>query len=81
MGSISSTGSIVGTFIFGALSSLIGCKQAMIFLALPSIIFWILVYFGDALCHLLIARFTMGLTAGGVQSGIIIYVAEIANDR
>lgn len=81
LGSISSLGSIVGTIIFGVLSSLLGCKRAMIFLGLPSIIFWILVYVGYAFYHLLSARFTMGFTAGGIQSGIILYVSEISNDK
>lgn len=80
-GSISSIGSIVGTFIFGGLSWLIGCKRAMVFLGLPSIVFWILIYVGDEFHHLLSARFSMGLTAGGIQSGIIIYVSEISNDK
>lgn len=81
LGSISSLGSIVGTFIFGGLSSLIGCKRAMIFLALPSIAFWILIHFGDTFFYLLLARCTFGLTAGGIQSGVIIYVSEISNDK
>lgn len=81
VGSISSLGSLFGTFVFGYLASFIGCKRAMVFLGLPSIIFWLLIFFGDSLCELLIARFVMGCTAGGVQSGIIIYVSEISNDK
>lgn len=81
LGSISSIGSLIGTFIFGGLSSMLGCKRAMIFLGLPSITFWILVHFGDTFYHLLFARCTMGLTASGIQSGIILYVSEISNDK
>ena len=81
LGSISSLGSIVGTVIFGLLTWLIGCKRAMIFLALPSITFWLLVFFGDYLYHIMIARFIMGMTAGGIQTGVIIYVSEISNDK
>lgn len=81
LGSISSLGSIIGTFVFGCLVYSIGCKRAMLYLGLPSISFWILVFFGDTLNHLLIGRFIMGWTAGGVQSGIIIYVSEISNDK
>lgn len=80
LGSISSLGSIVGTLIFGVLASCMGCKRAMLYLALPSISFWVLVFVGDTLSHLLMGRFIMGFTAGGIQSGIIIYVSEIAND-
>lgn len=81
LGSISSIGSLIGIFIFGGLSSMLGCKRAMIFLGLPSITFWILVHFGDTFYHLLFARCTMGLTASGIQSGIILYVSEISNDK
>lgn len=51
------------------------------FLGLPSIIFWLSIFFGEAFWHLLAGRFSMGLTAGGVQSGIIIYVSQISDDR
>ncbi|XP_055304278.1 facilitated trehalose transporter Tret1-like, partial [Sitodiplosis mosellana] len=81
LGSISSLGSIVGTVIFGLLTWNIGCKRAMIFLALPSITFWLLVFLGHYLYHIMIARFIMGMTAGGIQSGVIIYVSEISNDN
>lgn len=81
LGGISSLGSIVGTFIFGFLASYLGCKRAMSYLALPSISFWLLVFFGDTLHHLLTGRFIMGLTAGGIQSGIIIFISEISNNK
>lgn len=81
LGSISSLGSIVGTFIFGFLASFLGCKRAMFYLGLPGITYWILVFYGDTLSHLLMGRFVMGFTAGGIQSGIIIYISEISNDK
>lgn len=81
LGGISSLGSIFGTFIFGFLASYLGCKRAMSYLALPAISFWLLVFFGDTLMKLMTGRFIMGLTAGGIQSGIIIYISEISNDN
>lgn len=81
LGGISSLGSIVGTFIFGFLASYIGCKRAMSYLGIPSISFWIFVFYGDTLYQLLIGRFVMGFTAGGIQSGVIIYISKISNDK
>lgn len=57
-----------------------GCKNSMLFLGLPSITFWLSIYFGDTFNDLLFGRFCYGLTAGGVQSGIIVFVSEISND-
>lgn len=56
LASVSSLGSIVGTFIFGWLTFMIGCKRAMLFLGLPSVTFWLFVYFGDTFYHLLFGR-------------------------
>lgn len=79
--SITCIGAIVGTFIFGLLSSQIGSKRAMTFLAFPSITYWILVGFGNTFYHLLAARFITGLTVGGMNSGVSLYVSEISNDK
>lgn len=79
--SMSSIGAIVGTFIFGFMSSMMGSKRAMTFLALPAITYWVLVHFGDTYYHLFWARFITGLTVGGMQSGVALYVSEISNDE
>lgn len=79
--SIGSIGSICGTFICGILSVVLGPKRAMIFLAFPPIVFWLLVHFGNSITHILIARFATGLTGGGMQAGVALYVSEIANDE
>lgn len=78
---MSSLGAIVGTFIFGIMSSQMGSKRAMTFLALPVIAYWALVHFGDAFYYLIAARFITGWTVGGMQSGVALYVAEISNDN
>lgn len=54
---MNSVGAIVGTFICGIMSALMGSKRAMTFVAYPAIAFWLLVYFGDTFYHILIARF------------------------
>lgn len=79
--SMSSVGALVGTFIFGIMSAHLGSKRAMTFLAFPVIIYWVLVHFGDAFYYLIAGRFIAGLTVGGMQSGVALYVAEISNDK
>lgn len=81
IGSMSSVGALVGTFIFGIMSAQMGSKRAMTFLAFPVITYWLLVHFGDSFYYLIAARFITGWTVGGMQSGVALYVSEISNDR
>lgn len=81
IGSINSIGGIFGTLSFGYFTTKFGCKRVMSFLTIPSLIFWLTIYFGNSYYHLLFARFLTGLTGGGIQTTNILYVAEISNDR
>lgn len=54
---ITSLGAMCGSLTFGFMAACLGCKLAMIFLALPSSVFWILIYFGNAYYHILLARY------------------------
>lgn len=81
IGSIPSISAIIGSFFFGYLTSILGCKRTMILIAFPSILFWFLVYFGNTYYTLFIARFAMGLSMGGIQTIAILYVSEIANNE
>lgn len=58
-----------------------GSKRIMLVLTAPVFLCWSLIYFGDTYYHILISRFCTGLTAGGVQSTIILYISEIADNR
>lgn len=60
IGSMAALGGVIGTFTFGFIIVYFGCKRAMLFLTIPSITFWILIYFGDTYYHILIARFFNG---------------------
>lgn len=79
--SMSSGGALVGTFIFGVLSAVMGSKRSMTLMAFPVIAYWLLVHFGDSFYHIIAARFITGWTVGGIQSGVALYVAEISNDK
>lgn len=42
---------------------------------------WLLIYFGNSFSYIAAARFASGLTAGGIQTTIVLYVSEIANNE
>lgn len=104
IGSMSNFGSTCGTFIFGALSVLLGAKRCMYIVAIPQIIFWLLILYGNTYHHILLGlfcfcyfiikayfisfliycvpgRFSSGLSAGGIQTGVVLFVAEISNNK
>lgn len=79
--SIMSLSGIAGSFLFTFLTMKFGSKRIMLVLTAPVFLCWTLIYFGDTYYHILIARLCTGLTAGGVQSTIILYISEIADNR
>lgn len=81
IGSISCVGGLIGALCYGHITALLGSKRGVLFLAAPVIIFWLLIYFGTTYYHIFIARFIAGITNGGLQSSVILYVCEIANDE
>lgn len=81
IGSINSIGALCGALSFGYFTSFIGCKRATLFLSIPMFTYWLLIFFGRTYYHILIARFIAGLTGGGIQTTIILYISEIANDE
>lgn len=81
IGSINAISSIASSLAFGFITKIVGCKRAILLLAVPSIIFYILIYFGDTYHYLICARLAAGMVGGGIQTVMIIYVAEIADDK
>lgn len=81
IGSMNSIGGFFGVFTFGSFTTLIGCKNAMLFLAVPSIVFWLLIYFGDLYYYILAARFFNGWSSGGTTTIIVLYISEFANNK
>lgn len=81
IGSIGCIGALFGTFSFGVFTSFMGCKRAMAFLAIPAVMYWLAILYGDSANHIILARFLGGWTGGGIQSSIILFVAEIADDK
>lgn len=81
IGSINSIGAMSGTFTTGVLITYFGCKRSLLFLTIPSMMFWLLILFGDTYYHVLVARIFTGFTGGGIQVALILFVSEIANNE
>lgn len=81
VGSINCVGALVGSLSFGYVIALLGSKRALLLMAVPNFIFWLLIYFGNMYYHILIARFISGWTGGALQMTVILFVSEIANDE
>lgn len=81
IGSINAIGAILSTFTFGFVSVFLGPKRAILCLTVPSLVFFVLIYVGDTYYYILIARFFTGWSGGGIQTTIILYIAEIANNK
>lgn len=71
---------MLGSVSLGYFISLLGSKRAMLSLALPCVVFWLLVYFGSSYYHILVARLFSGYAGGGIQTSLILFNSEISND-
>ena len=81
IGSLNCIAAMIGAATFGYFTPLMGSKRSLIVLTCPLVAFWLIIYYGQTYCHVLIARFIGGWTASGVQGGVILFVSEIANDE
>lgn len=81
IGSMSCLGGLCGSSTFGYFISLLGCKNALTFLALPSVTFWAMIYYGKYFYQILAARFVSGYVGGSLQTTLILYMSDIANDK
>lgn len=72
---------MIGSLTFGYFITSLGSKRALLFLTIPDILFWLLIYFGNSFYHILIAKFLGGWAATGAHGGAILFVSEIANDE
>lgn len=81
IGSIICLGSLLGILSFGYVCAIIGSKRAMSFIAIPAILYWLMIIFGRTVANLFVARVIAGWTGGAIQCCILIYVAEISDSR
>lgn len=80
IGSINLIGALIGAIAFCFLVTLVGSKRAVLFLSIPFVTIWLLVFFGNTFTYIFCARFIGGLAGGGVDL-IILFVSEIASDE
>lgn len=70
-----------GTLSLGWFISIVGCKRAVLVLTIPTAAFWFLIFFGNNYYYILIARVFSGYAGGGIQTSLILFIAEIANNE
>lgn len=80
LGSINSIGALIGAFFVGSVTALLGSKRATLILAIPSVIYWLMIYFAESYYQILAARFIMGCS-GSITTVIYLYVSKISNDE
>ncbi|KAL7028633.1 hypothetical protein ACKWTF_005933 [Chironomus riparius] len=81
VGSASSFGGCLTSFFYGWIADKIGRKRALISIAIPQVIAWFLIYFGQNAYYLIAARFLQGFSGGGVYIVIPLFLTEISEDR
>lgn len=81
IGSIASIGALFGSIISSYITALFGCKKAMLLFSIPSTLFWFVILFTNTYYYLLFAEFLIGFSSMGCFANLILYIAEISNDR
>ncbi|KAK4874427.1 hypothetical protein RN001_013787 [Aquatica leii] len=79
VGSMLAVGVLCTAIPSGYLADRIGLKRCIIGLALPNVIFTIIVFFSEDVYSLCIARFISGIAGGGVSVLSPIYIADISD--
>lgn len=77
LGSIMSILTIVGSLLSGPITEPMGRKRAMLFVNIPHLVGWFVLYFATTLPHIFIGLSLLGLGVGLKEAPIITYVGEI----
>ncbi|XP_044761624.1 facilitated trehalose transporter Tret1-like [Coccinella septempunctata] len=81
LASINILGAIIGSIIFGLLGTKYGRKSLLLFLGLPSLIFYLVMAWSEVMWLLLVSRFIIGLSLGGIFTILPIYCGEISEAK
>lgn len=76
-----SMGSTLGGLLFTWLTVYVDSKRSTAYLTIPAFGFIFYIYYGYTYVDMIIGRIFAGLVTGAVQSTVVIYTAEIANDK
>lgn len=81
VGAFVGLGALTGNIIFGLLLDRLGRKICMYFLAIPNMIYWILIYSAQDVTYLYAGRFLAGVSGGGCYVVLPIFIAEISDNN
>ncbi|XP_062551192.1 facilitated trehalose transporter Tret1-like [Armigeres subalbatus] len=81
VGSCFSIGGMSGTLLYALIHTYFGKKTGLLMLAIPHLILWSLLWMGDNVYYVYIARYLGGLTGGGIFVIVPLYVADIVDRR
>lgn len=68
---------IIGSMISGLVTEPMGRKKALMFVNIPHLFGWFLLYYSTELLHVFVAIWLLGLGVGLMEAPIITYVGEI----
>ncbi|XP_055636849.1 facilitated trehalose transporter Tret1-like isoform X2 [Toxorhynchites rutilus septentrionalis] len=74
-------GGMTGSVVFALLHKKYGKKAGLIMLAIPHLILWSLLWAGDHIYYIYVARVLSGLTGGGVITIVPLFVTDIAERK
>ncbi|XP_053692016.1 facilitated trehalose transporter Tret1-like [Sabethes cyaneus] len=81
VGSCLCIGGMTGTILFALIHTYFGKKVGLLLLAVPHLILWTLLWVGDNVYYIYVARVMSGLTGGGICSILPLFVADIADKK
>lgn len=76
-----STGAILAVWVTVTMSHRWGRKFALNFVAIPQIIFWLLLIFGNNAMSVIVGRFFGGMGGGSTFSSVPLFIADIAEPK
>lgn len=79
-GSALSIGALVGNLLFSVIAVHFGAKKSSLLLAIPQMVSWMLLFYGTVAEHLYASRFMSGMAGGGVQTAVMLYLSQVADD-
>ncbi|XP_039437012.1 facilitated trehalose transporter Tret1-like isoform X2 [Culex pipiens pallens] len=81
IGSSLCIGGMTGTVLFALIHTYFGKKIGLLLLAVPHLILWSLIWAGDNVYYIYVARVLSGVTGGGLLTIVPLFVADIADRK
>ncbi|PSN54587.1 hypothetical protein C0J52_07385, partial [Blattella germanica] len=81
IGSLMFLGFLFGAPLYSYIADKFGRKPACLLIAVPAIVHWILIIFGETVFIILVARFICGISMAGTLTIVPIYIGEISEAK